>query len=109
MLTLGLEGVHRVGDHLVDIRAGSGTHRCRQRPFHQRRGAQSYFRRDRRVEKIHRRLCTKQGTADIHHYQHMVGIGNRLDRLHHLNGVGTDGILRIVDTGGNGYLTVTTH
>lgn len=109
MLALSFKGVRRIGDDLFDIRARGGAHRCRQRPFNQWRGAKPHFPGNARVEKIQRRFRTEQGTADVHHHQHVVGISNRLDRLHHLDRVGTDGVLRIVDTGGNGDFTVAAH
>ena len=39
----------------------------------------------------------------------MVGIGNRFDGLHHFDGIGTNGIMWIVNSRGNGDFTTITH
>ena len=62
---------------------------------------QSHLRGNRRIEQIEGGFGAEQRAADIHHHQHVIGIGHGFDRLHDFKRIGADRAVGIVDPGGD--------
>ncbi|MNP45643.1 hypothetical protein D3C76_1395820 [compost metagenome] len=98
MRLLGLQRALRLGQHLLQPRAGICGNHGGQRPFNQRRRTQPDFGGQRRIQQIDGSFSAQQRAAQVHQHHNARALSHRLYRLHHLDRIGAYRVLRIIDT-----------
>ena len=76
-------------------------HGSTQRPFDEGRGSDAAARCHVGINKIQRRLRAQYGAAEVNEDQDAIGVIGGINSSHDAHGVGADGVIGIVDTGGS--------